>query len=48
MTGDHGRNGLNWPESFQDRGDNVKLLTNDDGRKPIAIGHLRESGSLKT
>lgn len=28
--------------------ENVKLLTNDDGQKPIAIGHLRESGSLKT
>ena len=25
-----------------------KMLTHDDGRKPIAIGHLSDSGDLKT
>ena len=25
-----------------------KVLTDDDGRQPIAIGHLRYSGDLKT
>lgn len=43
----HTKNGNDWPGSFQEEVKNVKLLTHDDGRRPIAIGHLSDSGDLK-
>ena len=44
----HTKNGNDWPCSFQEEVKNVKLLTHDDGRRPITIGHLSDSGDLKT
>ena len=50
----HTKNGNDWPGSFQEEVKNVKLLTHDArrtthdvGRRPIAIGHLSDSGDLK-
>lgn len=40
----HIKNGNNWPSSFREEVKNVKMLTHGDGRGPIAIGRLSDSG----
>lgn len=35
------------PGSFQEEVKNIGLLTHNNDRKPIAIGHLSDSGDLK-
>lgn len=41
------KNDTNWQFSFQKEVENVKNFITHDGRWPIAIGHLSDSGDLK-
>ena len=40
--------GLDWPSSSWGEDVNRRRTTDDDGRQPIAMGHLSYSGDLKT
>ena len=43
----HTKFGKDWPSSFWGEDVNVRRTTDDDGRQPIAIGHLSDSVDLK-
>ena len=43
----HTKFGKDWPSSFWGEDVNAQPTTDDDGRQPIAIGHLSDSGDLK-
>ena len=44
----HTKFGKDWPSSFWEEDVNAWRTTDDDGRQPIAIGHLSHSGDLIT
>ena len=44
----HTKFGSYWPSSSSEEDVNARRTTDDDGRQPIAIGHLSYSGELKS
>ena len=44
----HAKFGKDWPSTSWEEDVNARRTTDDDERQPIAIGHLSDSGDLKT